>query len=412
MFVDVLEFLLVLIVKSSQKENDFQIMKYAQMEEINTLQKNLYPISQISNMERSIKNTKNELFLMQSSTQLFYFKQWKYNIVTNPIPLQFFAVTNEDGIYFLEYEEASEEYNHLQMISYAQSGEHKKGEMNEEGIYVSAGWYSFDVKIYDMKYYNYPENKIQLLNSFSHTNNVFECFFKNSISAICCDQDGYIKEYDLSNPNSIPTPTIFNKTALDTLLSCIQTKDKKQIIAGGLNKLYILDAEDGTLQNTLDYSANGGDRAYQIAEVRENILITADLLTVSLHDSLNMGPSLKLIDIGTHFSVIALKSNLGDFAIGGWSTNIDDITDLGFVYIEHLEEDNQTITNLKYVDNIQGNGCIILVIKELKRGTIIFGGSFECTDICLWNYAVIPNQFPLCWDDQIGDIYDIVGVPY
>ena len=347
-------------------------------------------------MERSIKNTKNELFLMQSSAQLFYFKQWNRNhALTSLIPLQFFAVTKGDGIYFWEYEEVSEEYNHLQMISYAQSGEHSRGEMNDEGIYVSAGYGSDNVKIYDMKYYNYPEHRIQLLDSFSHTNDVWECFFKNSVSAICCDIDGYIKEYDLSNPNSIPTPQVFNKTALDGLTSCMQTKDKKQIIAGASKKLYILDAVDGTLQNTLDYSANGGYAAYQIAEVRENILITADDSTASFHDSQNMGPSLKLTDIGNYEAVIALKSNLGDFAIGGNS----DSTNRGFVYIEHLEEDNQTITNLKYVDNIQGEGCCITVIKELKRGIIIFGGDNDCREMCLWNYVAIPNQLPLCWDD-------------
>ena len=411
MFVDILEFLLVQVVKSSQKENEFQIMKYTHMDENNALHKDLYPISQISNMERIIKNTKNELFLMKNSAQLFYFKQWNRNhALTSPIPLQFFAVTYNDGIYFWEYEEISEEYNQLQMISFEQSGYHRRGEMNEKGIYVSAGSGSKNVKIYDMKYYNYPEHKIQLLDSFSHTNGVWECFFKNSVSAICCDWDGYIKEYDLSNPNSIPTPTVFNKTALDGLISCMQTMDKKQIIAGGFNKLYILDAEDGSLQNTIDYSANGGSSVEQIAEVRENILITADHYTASLHDSQNMGPSFKLTDIGWYLTVIALKSNLGDFAIGGETSN----TNLGFIYINHLEEDNQTIINLKYVDNIQGDSCAIYVIKELKRGTIIFGGEeYTCTEMCLWNYAAIPNQLPLCWDDQTGsNIWDIVGVPY
>ena len=336
MSVDILEFLLVLVVKSSQKENDIQIMKHAHMEENNALNKNLYPISQISNMKRSIKNTKNELFLMQSSTQLFKFNQWKYNLLAIPIPLQFFAVTMYDGIYFWEYEEVSKEYTHLQMISNAQSEQHYRGEMNEEGIYISAGSSSRNVKIYNMKYYDYPENKIQLLDSFSHTDYVYECFFKNSVSAICCDMAGYIMEYDLSNPNSIPSPQVFNKTALDTLRSCMQTKDKKQIIAGADTKLYILDAEDGTLQNTLDYSVNGGSRTWQIAEVRENILITADHNTSSLHNSQNIGPSFKLTDIGDYLTVIALESNLGDFAIGGRVG----ITRLGFVYIDYLEVDN------------------------------------------------------------------------
>ena len=389
------------------------------MEKNNAFHKNLYPISQIPNMERSIKNTKNELLLMQSSAQLFKFNQWKYNLVTIPTPLQFFGMTQYDGIYLWEYEKVSEEYNRLQIISKEQSGYLHRGEMNKEGIYVSGGADSKNVKIYDMKYYNYPDNKIQLLGTFSHTNGVWECFFKNSVSAICCDWDGYIKEYDLSNPNSIPTPQVFNKTVLDTLTSCMQTKDKKHIIAGNYRKLYILDPEDGTLQKTLDYSANGGYYVNQIAEVRENILITVDGSTASLHDSQNMGPSFKLTDVGGYTAVIALESNLGDFALGGHS----DSTDLGFVYINHLEEDNQTITNLKYVDNIPGNvdnipgnGCDIYVIRELKKGTIVFGGYSSCEQICLWNYAAIPDQLPLCWEVQTGSpilsIWDIVGVPY
>ena len=299
------------------------------------------------------------------------------------------------------------------MLTAEQNGLHKKGGMNEDGIYVVAGGSSNNVKIYDMKYYNYPDNKIKLLNTFSHSDYVYECFFKNSTSALCSDNDGYIKEYDLSNPHSIPTPTIVNKTPiLSSLVSCIETKDKKYIIAGGHQKLYILDAEDGTLIYSLDYEVNEGDFIYQIAEVRPNILVTADYYRVSLHDIgniENIPASIRLPDIGDYYSVIALESNSGDFAIGGRASS----TGLGFVYIHHLDEDNQTITTLKYVNNIQGPDCDIRVIKELKRGSIIFGGTKECIEICLWNYAAIPSQDHLCWDDQIDkSIYDILGVPY
>ena len=295
------------------------------------------------------------------------------------------------------------------MIAYGKS---RRGEMNEEGIYVAAGYSS---KIYDMKFYNYPDHKIKFLQSFSHSGGVSECFFKNSVCAICCDYDGDIKEYNLNNPHSIPTPTIFNKTTnLTNLTSCMITKDKKYIIAGGeATKLYILDAEGTILHHTLHYSANGGWYTEQIAEVRPNILVTADVWTASLHDIgdiQNIPTSIKLPHVGWYRSVIALESNPGDFAIGGWASSTPY---LGFVYIHHLEEDNQTITTLKYVDNIQGDGCDILVIKELKRGTIIFGGDDDCDEMCLWNYAAISSQDPLCWDYQTDEyIEDIVGVPY
>ena len=78
----------------------------------------------------------------------------------------------------------------------------------------------------------------------------------------------------------------------------------------------------------------------------------------------------KLTDIGYYFTVIALESNLGDFAIRGKSSN----TNLGFAYIDHLEMDNQTITNLKYVDNIQGNGCRIIGYKRAEKGEYYIRG--------------------------------------
>ena len=338
--------------------------------------------------------------------------EYQKQLLINPNH-QFFTMTYIDGIFLWEYDEGAEVYNSKQMMIYAQSGEYKRGEINEEGIYVVAGCGSNNIKIYDMKYYNYPDKKIELLNTFSHSATVFECFFKNSVSAICCDMGGYIKEYDLSNPHSIPTPTIFNKTALSGLYSCMQTKDKKYIIAGANKKLYILDAEDGTVAHTLDYSFNVGSAAHQIAEVRPNILVTADIFTVSLHDIRdmeNIPNSVKLPDFGDYSSVIALHSNPGDFAVGGgYASN----TNLGFMYIYHLEEDNQTIITLTYVDNISGSGCDIWVIKELKRGNIIFGGNSNCVQMCLWNYAAFPGQDPLCWDVQTGSwIEDIVGVPY
>ena len=356
-------------------------------------------------MERNILNTKNEQFIIQSSAHLL---QWKYFLLNNPI-LEFFVVKNNDGINIWEYNQ----YNFLQMITNAQSGGHRRGGMNEEGIYVVAGHHSNNTKIYDMKYYDYPDQKLQLLSSFPNSHNVNECFFKNSTCAVCCDGDGYMKEYDLSNPHSIPPPLVFNKIALDELWSCMQTQDKKYIIAGGYgSKLYILDAKDGSLLNTQDYSTNGGERPGQIAEVRPNILITADESTASVHDIRdiqNMPPSFKLPDIGHYRTVISLENNPGDFAIGGWSAS----TARGYVDIHHLEEDNKTIITVKSVSHRQIKNCDIFVIKEVKRATIIFGGAYRCAEICILNYAAIPSPDPLCWADQTGfDIWDILLVPY
>ena len=104
-------------------------------------------------MKRDIKNIKNREYLMQSSTQVL---QWKYFLATTPI-LEFLTVIFGEEITLWEYE-GSDVYTPQQMIAPAQSGQHRRGEMSEKGIYVVAGWNSSNTKIYDMKYYNYPDH--------------------------------------------------------------------------------------------------------------------------------------------------------------------------------------------------------------------------------------------------------------
>ena len=344
-----------------------------------------------------------------------YSQQLKYFIFTNPLPLEFFTATWSDGIDLWKYDKESGGYNPTNLIEYSKSGKHRRGEMNKDGIYIAPGYYDPNVKIYDMKYYNYPDNKIQLIRNFSHTDHVRECFLRNSVTALCCGTDGYIKTYNLTDPYSIPDPTIFKKTTtLSPIISCMQTQDKKHIITVGYSMLYILDADNGTLKNTQNFTSNGGRYTWQIAEIKPNILITTNENTASLHDIRdphNLSHPIKLHDIGFYSSVLSLNNNPGDFAIGGRSSR----TNLGFVYILHLEEDNQTIITLKSIDNIQGTALIILTIKELKRGTILFGGGYATSKkvMCLWNYFVLPSQEPLCWDDQTAsNIWDILEIPY
>ena len=73
MFTELLEFLVEIVIKSSQKEKDNQIMKFTRREENNALYRDL--IYHRSNFERSIQNTKKELLFMKSRAQLFYMKQ-------------------------------------------------------------------------------------------------------------------------------------------------------------------------------------------------------------------------------------------------------------------------------------------------------------------------------------------------
>ena len=59
---------------------------------------------------------------------------------------EFFMVTAADGIYLWKYDQALEKYYSTQMIDYSSGGAHRRGEMNEVGIYVVGGRESKNAK--------------------------------------------------------------------------------------------------------------------------------------------------------------------------------------------------------------------------------------------------------------------------
>ena len=254
--------------------------------------------------------------------------------------------------------------------------------------------------------YNNGDEKIKLLHTFSHTDTVYECIMKNEVSALCCDLGGYIKEYNLTNPDSIPPPTQFNQyTPNNKLHSLILTVRGKYVIGGSYGELYFMNKENGTLTDIHTYISGGSPHAaYQIAEVRIGILITVDYLSAYRHDIRNKKTSVELSHNMYYYTVIALKSNPGDLAIGGVTKS----TSLGVVYIQHMDA-ALTLTTLDYVI-IPEMFCVVTVIKEIKVGTILIGGDSYCP-LCVWNYSAIPPQTHLCWDDFLHDnVYDIIQV--
>ena len=86
-----------------------------------------------------------------------------------------------------------------------------------------------------------------------------------------------------------------------------------------------MNANDGTLLNTRDYSAHQGGFAYQIAEIKPNILVTADQSTALFHNITNIHNiyTSKIFDydIEDSYSVTALEINPGDYVIGGREKN-------------------------------------------------------------------------------------------
>ena len=114
----------------------------------------------------------------------------------NPNVLNFFTVTESDGISLNAYKGGEEVYNSRQLVTYEKSGSHRRGGINGY-IYIVAGGNSNNVKIY-------RKHSFELLQTSSHSNAVSECFYQNSVYALCCDMDGYIKKYNLNDYYSIP----------------------------------------------------------------------------------------------------------------------------------------------------------------------------------------------------------------
>ena len=332
-------------------------------------------------MRKTAINTKDELILAQDSAHAFGSKMQYIFLLTNPTTLSFFKVTSTQGIKLFSCPN-NNCWAVNPMIANEDSGAHGRGQMNWDGIYIVAGASSNNVKIYFMNYYDEANQRIKLLRTFPHSFPVQECFYKTSETAICCDEGGYIMAYDLADPNSIPFPSVFNTTELDSIYSCILTKNKKYIIACSNRKLYIINAKDGNLQKTHNYLPNEGNHAIQIAEVRPNIVMTADYSAVYIHDITditNMPDSVKLEEYPyLYYSIISLQRNTGDIAFGG--KRIND----GFVSLCNLKDNKDIACTYGFIDSYK-TGCNIKTIKELRKGNILFGGS-GCERWNYWNY--------------------------
>ena len=356
-------------------------------------------ISSLTSKEQIVYD-KDELWLMKTSAQ-FYFKRLLYYTKPNNNNVlkgrNFFMVTYTDGIYLWEYDEEAQVYNHISMTG--NEDEHSRGEMDSNGIYISSGHGKHCTYVYDMKYYMKSNQKIERIYQFPHTDMMYECFFLSTNKAVCCAKDGFLKSYELSSM----TESVLNKTELPFLGSCLFTADR-HIVAGSYQEILIMD-EEGNLLQTHTFE---GNTVRQIGEIRPNILITADQHSYSVHNITEVSAPLSFkqpVDNADYMAVIPLLSNLGDFALGGRETT----SWLGQVLIKHIAED-LSISTLKYKQNIPGQYCYIEVIKELYKGTIVFGGDMGCEEICLWHY--IDDLQPLCWADQTNNnVIDFLPVP-
>ena len=397
---DLLQLKTEIMVMNKSQEQKCSTLK----EEISDLNAGLILANNSDKCSTSKSNLKSQMILYQNFMNL-YMNLYKWQRETSYIRA-FCTVTWLEGIFYWEFDKNSKTYKSTQMIQGGNENQHHKGEMSSNGIFVVGGYFNNVVKFYNMNTLNDLIPKIELLKTVSHTGNVMNCFVQNYTYVICIDKAGYAMKYDLISLEETNSFSLIGgsfRTGIETI--------DKHIIIGEIGKFHILDKNLNLLKSH-EYSST--IEINEFAEVRKNILVTVDWISgCYLHDitdKLNPTTFKLLIDEEAYASIIALKSNVGDFAVGGKRI----IDNLGLVAIYHLTKDSNEVIFIKSKERLPGDSssCNISEIKELKSGSIIFGGTRFCLNICLWNYAASPEQELLCWPDQsVNNLYDFTGIP-
>ena len=207
---------------------------------------------------------------------------------------------------------------------------HHNDVLSLDKIAIVAGDTDNNVKIYNITKDIPP--KFNLLTTHECEGKVNFCFLYNYENAICVDNVGYVKKY-----NFVTLQQSDLYYADSGLYSGIQTIYKLIVVgASSIGKIYILD-KYGTQINTHTFSIS--PLKVSVAEVRRNIILTADISGVYLHnitDPYNIPDSTQLFTGNLYYIIISLKSNEGDFAIGGHRMSVNK----GFVDIYSLSEGN------------------------------------------------------------------------
>ena len=150
-------------------------------------------------------------------------------------------------------------------------------------------------------------------------------------------------------------------------------------------------------------------------EVRSNIIVTAEFNYLHSHHISDPALTIryKLLDYAqTDSKYCTIEGLIGnrEIAIGGYYNSSGSI--YGYVEIFNFGEDNaslQSKSNKRWVG--LDSGCWIYIIREIQRGVIIFGEKTACSQICTWEYAVVPSKQPICFPLGGSEIHDIISIP-
>ena len=331
-------------------------------------------------------------------------------IPENPNPLLGFIILDNDKL--MEYKSTDSGKSFQSGSSVNTFGSTlSRGEMNSAGIYVLPIY--TDIGFYNLSSFTTVLN-INILASFPPAPSGWRgilCGFLDENIAVCAtyDPSGEIYTIDLTN-NYLQHKIADNNPSGDSFQALLVTKEK-QILAAYKGCIYIYNSTGSYLGYSNSSRTND---MYQMKEIRENIILTAEWFYVYSHNISNPENTIqhKLLEVFNtltlYYTIEVLEWNTGNIAIGGCEMTGNKY---GYVELFHLDEGNDNLQPISNKRWLQDAGCCIQIIREIQIGVIIFGGSSGCADICTWEYAVVPHKDPICFPLGGCYIFDILALP-
>ena len=353
-----------------------------------TLELYIFSTTYYINESKTLKDTYQELHIESEKVRResqFSLEIFPYNVHPEPV-ITFYMFTSSKGVVKFTTSDGGSSYTNTGPY-YSSGRMHWLGAMNSRGNYITAGLTKNITYIYRLN------PSIGQIVPKSVPTKIYACYFFDDNLALCAGLGGEVTGYDFTsgdNPTTIANYFPANTSSPYNFNGLYVTR-AKQILLSYQGAFIIKDSAG----NNLGASDSGVNNAIAwFSELTtDNLILACQYNVVVLHDIRdlnNIPPPTQLLVFSILRSAHALQIGHNNFAVGGRISNV------GYLELYHLEDDF-TITPIRFKKFNQISSCVIDLIKEVRIGLLYFGG--QCSKMCIWKYAAIPMEEPLCFDD-------------
>ena len=296
---------------------------------------------------------------------------------------------------------------------------HGKGEINSKGLYITGSCFSTSCHcarngfLYDFANLTIPYKSLEVSQY-----DLIQCYFRTDNEAYCCSSSGHILKFTIDDEKNISYSIIYEDVntgdpdkphwPINTCRDIILNGKNLILLGSGDGKIYVFNETAGLIKVII--TPDGGT-IKEIGKIREGIIMIvkqrSGTYILDLRKIFEVDPLPTPIRIAGDYifgSIIPLEmGGEGYFAIAG---SIEDRR-AGLIQIAQLNAD-LSINIHKSKGGISGEGCDFRKIKEIKYGTIIIGGDWDCDVVCVWNY--IDQDSPKCVLNIPAATYSILDI--